>query len=135
MPVDRVVARDVRRDAHATQVGGEAAHIVGLVRRQRQAALARRMLLEHGDGRLPLRSAGRLRQHRLHDEARAVLHQRVPHIGELRRLPVSLAIELGIGIRRRGVRLVAALLAMVGALAVEARRRRLITAVLGAKAL
>ena len=42
MLADRVVARNVRRDAHAAQVGGEAAHIVGLVGRKRQTALARR---------------------------------------------------------------------------------------------
>jgi len=64
-----------------------------------------------------------------------VLHQNMPQIGQLGRLPPSLAIQSGVRIRSRGVRLVAALLTVEVPFSIAARSRRLAAAILRAKAL
>ena len=91
--------------------------------------------VDHRQRRLPLGLAGCLRRVRLHDEAVPVLDQRVAHEVELRRLAVALAEQLGVGVGLAFVRVVGALLAVEIALAVAARSRRLVAAVLGAEAL
>ena len=59
------------------------------------------------------------------DEAAAVLHQRVPEEAELGFLARAFAIQLGLGVRGRGMRRIASLLAMEVALRIAAKSRRI----------
>ena len=72
---------------------------------------------------------------RVHHQAVAVLHHHMSHVAQLGGLPGRLLVQPGVGIGGRGVRLVAALLAVKIALAVATRRRRLAAAVLRTEAL
>jgi hypothetical protein len=76
-----------------------------------------------------------LPQLRLNDEAVAVLGHDVADIGKLRLLAFALLVQLGLGLGRGGMRLVAALLAVEIAPAVAARRRRVARTVLRHEAL
>ena len=75
------------------------------------------------------------RGHRTDDQPVAVLHQRVAHEAQLRFLARSFAEQPGVGIGGRGMRVVAAPLAMEVALAVAPRAGRVARAVLRPEAL
>jgi len=91
--------------------------------------------LDHIEGGLTFGPAGCRRRVRLHDQAVAVFGERVPDEAELGCRMVALAVKLRVGISRRGVRVVRALLAVELTLAVASRRWWLVRAILGAHAL
>src|SRR5215831_21218857 len=84
---------------------------------------------------LALRCPGGQGQTRVDHQSVPVLHQNVPQIAKPGGLAWPLAVQSGIGIGGRGVRLIAALLAVKVLLAIAAGRRRRAAAVLGANAL
>src|SRR6516165_11250079 len=128
------VLGDMRRGVALAQCCDEAGSIVGLVGADRDAAVARPRL-GHGQRRLALGRAGGRGQPRIDHQTIAILHHHVPYIGQLCRLTQPLAIEPRIRIAGRGVRLIAALLAVKIALAIATRRRRFAATVLRAEAL
>ena len=117
------VLRDVRRHAEAAHLGDKVLGIVGLVPTQCDAS-ARRQILHHRDGRFTLRRPGGGGSGRIHNQGIAVLHQHMRHVAQLGGLPGRLLEQPGVRIGGRGVRLVAALLAVKVALAIAARCRR-----------
>src|SRR5215469_12130470 len=119
------VLRDMRGGVALAQCRNEAGGVVGLVGADRDSAVARPRL-GHGQRRLALGRAGGHGQPRVDRQTMAVVHHHVPHIGQLRRLTRPLAIEPRIRIAGRGVRLVAAFLAVKIALAPGLRRGRLL---------
>jgi hypothetical protein len=92
---------------------------------------------QHGLGRVALGGAGSRRQHRIDDQAAPVLHQQMAHMAELGLLAPAPAEEPWVGIGGRGVRLVAAPLAVKVALGIAptACRRSLVTPALRLEAL
>ena len=88
------------------------------------------MAHDHLFGGFSLSGTGRLGQRGRDDQSAAVFHQRVTHEAELGFLAASLAIKLRLGIRGRGMRGVAALLAVKIALAIAARAGRIARTVL-----
>jgi hypothetical protein len=68
--------------------------------------------LDHVQGRHALSMSVGQRQAGIDQQAVAVFHQAVPHEAQLRLLALSLAVEPGIGIGGRGMRIVRPLLAM-----------------------
>ena len=76
---------------------------------------------EHRFGRAPLGRAGRLAQQTRHRQPMAVLHDDVPHVGQLRRATHRLAIQSAVGICGAPVRIVLAGLPVeIGAILVAA---------------
>src|SRR5919202_2897179 len=108
-------------------------HIESLVRAQRDPAVARNPA-DHRLRGLPLGGAGGVCGFGVDDQAIAVFHEQVAHVTALGSLPPSLAIEPGIRIGGRGMRLIAPLLPAEVALAVAPRAGRLVAALLGPEA-
>src|SRR6185437_1940570 len=101
------------------QVADEAAHVIGLVGAQRDTT-PRAPAIEHDQRRFALGRARRQSDRPIHNQAVAVLHQRVAHVAELGRLAVALLVEPRLGVRGAPVRLVGALLLLEAALGVAA---------------
>src|ERR1700716_52460 len=115
---------DMWRHVECAHVGDECCSVVTLVGAQGDATSPGRVAHDHLFGSLSLSGTGRLGQRGRDDQSAAVFHQRVAHEAKLGFLAPSLAIKLRLGIRGRGVRGVAALLAVKVALAIAARAPR-----------
>jgi hypothetical protein len=127
----RIAARNVRRDTHASQLSDEDCRIVALIGPERETPYrTRKPALDHVNGRLALGCLAGLCQTGLHDEARPVLQKGMAQEAVPCSAPVALADELRIGIRRLGVRLILAALAVEVFVGVAARAGRLVGAVL-----
>ena len=124
----------MRGDVDLAQLSHEILGVVSLVGAKRDPACAVRMGLHQMQRRQALGMARGAGGERAHDQAVAVLHQRVPHEGQLSFLAAPFAIEPGVGIGGGGVGLIAAALAVEIALAVAARARRTARSVLGLEA-
>ncbi len=99
---------DVRRRAVAPAGLDDLAAVVATVGAEGDPVIARHSLDERS-GRLDFGPPGRLVQLEVHQQAVAVLHQGVPGVAELGLSTLALACQLGLGIRRGFVGLVAAL--------------------------
>src|SRR4029453_10091315 len=122
-----VVLRHMRGAAALATAGDEVGGVVELVGTHRTARLG--IVLDHIESRRALGGAGGLGQPGIDDEVVPVLHHHMAHVAELGLLAGALAKQPCVGVRRRGMRLIGALLATEVALGVtppaRARRRRL----------
>src|ERR1700757_2587286 len=109
-----VVLRDMRRAAALAATGDEVGSVVVLVAADRAAGPG--IVLDHVERSRALGGAVGLGQPRVDDEAVAILRHQMPHVAELGLLASALAEQAGVGVRRRGMRGVFALLAMEVAL-------------------
>lgn len=92
-------------------------HVIGLVGPQRRPLIK---AFAQFDRRIPLARAARMCHRAIDHKPIAVLHQRVPQIGQPALLTIGLAVKPRIRIRRRGMCLVRSLLAVEITLAVAA---------------
>src|SRR5246500_1581698 len=111
-----VVLRDMRRAAALAATGDEVGSVVVLVAADRAAGPG--IVLDHVERSRALGGAVGLGQPRVDDEAVAILRHQMPHVAELGLLASALAEQAGVGVRRRGMRGVLALLAMEVALGI-----------------
>src|SRR3974390_2970588 len=111
-----VVLRDVRRAAARAATGDEVGGVVVLVAADRAAGPG--IVLDHVERSRALGGAVGLGQPRIDDEAVAILRHQMPHVAELGLLASALAEQAGVGVRRRAMRGVLALLAMEVALGI-----------------
>ncbi len=116
--IDRAAARSARvarhmgRDLHLPARLDEAARVVALVGADRHAHIRARDVAEQGRGHVALGIAiGRAGAHVDHQTV-SVVGQHMPEVAQLRRSCAALAIQPALGVGRRGVRGVAALVAM-----------------------
>ena len=107
------VLRQMRRDIERPQHVDQAVRVVGLVSADRASArMALPARVQHQHRRVALGGAVRRRGHRVHDEPMAVLDEQMPEVRQPR-LPIrGLAIQLGVGVRRRRMRHIRAALAV-----------------------
>jgi hypothetical protein len=124
----------VRCDLATAQVFDEGSHVIGLVGAKRDAPI-RLAAIEQSKRRLALRRAVCVRGGRIDREPIAVLHQHLGHEAQTALATVRLAIEPGVGIGSRGMRLVRAFLLEDVALAVAARHARFARVVLRTEAI
>lgn len=126
--------RDMGSDLGLAHRLHEIRRIVALV--GTQCAASRHGTLDHAGRCFPFRGATCLRRFDIHHQAVAVLHQRMPHIAKARFVPFTLLEEPGLRVRRRGMGVVTALLALeIHGRVLAAPFRRLARTVLGDKAL
>lgn len=126
---------DMRRDLALAQVLDELAHVIGLVGPERDAP-PRLAALQHGERGLALGCARGLGDAAIHGQAVTVLHQRMAHVAQLRRLTVALLVEPRLRVARALVRVVGALLLVKAALGVATGSIRIVVAaILAAEAL
>jgi hypothetical protein len=115
----------VRGDPHRAQLVDEVLRIEALVGPQRDPLRPVGVSLDHRQGRHALGMAVGLGQAGVDQKPRAVLHQPVADEAQPRLLARPLAIEPGVGIRRRSVRRIRPLLFVeVGWRVAAAGRRR-----------
>jgi len=114
--VDRRISRflrDMGRDPGFSQVGGELCRVEARVCAQRQPpGRSGGMASDHVQRGASFGMAVDLCQFALHDQARAVLHQRVPHEAQHRPGAGRFLVEPGLGISFRGMSGIGTLLAL-----------------------
>lgn len=131
-----IILGHVRGDVALATGRDEVGGVVGLVGTD-CLGMSAGHAVEHTDRRFPLAGAIGMRDHRADHEPRAVLHQYMPLIGKDRGRIVALPVQARIRVRRAGVRIIAARLALPVSLRIAptAIRRLVVRAVLRAKAL
>src|SRR5206468_916501 len=111
-----IVLRDMRRAAAFTAACDEVGGVIVLVAAHRAAGLG--VVLDHVERSRALRRAVGLGQSRIDDEPVAVLRHQMPHVTELGLLAGAFAEQPGVGIGRRRMRIIPALLAVKVALGI-----------------
>src|SRR5215471_20828116 len=107
----------MRPDMHLAYGLDEISRIIRLIRTHTQGATSRSLpaisplAVEHQQGRVSLGGAVGLRQHRIHNDSVAVLHQNMTQIAKPGFLSVPFPVEARLWIGLRFMRLVAAPLA------------------------
>lgn len=106
------VLRDVQRDVEVSASCDEVAGVVSLVASDGDTPCPRQFVIEHLEDDVALDGNVGLGDAQVDEQAVSVLHQSVLRVGEARAGVVRLARQPRLGVRRRVVRLVAALLAV-----------------------